>query len=139
MNDIDRQKLLSTAFLDLETMVGGHVMRPMNFASYDVLMRTNNPLVKGDPIADFTPEFSAAVMGFIYTHCAPWPEVVRASLDEKEFRVCSMIFCGDLTPDDYQIAFKRLEQQCKMLEASQVEIVEEIGGKKPLPATNPAS
>ena len=48
MNDTDRQKLLSTAFQDVETVVGGHAMRPLSLASYDVLLRTGNPLVKGE-------------------------------------------------------------------------------------------
>ncbi|MCX6880440.1 MAG: hypothetical protein NTW21_42540 [Verrucomicrobia bacterium] len=48
MNDTDRQQLLSTAFHDVETIVGGHAMRPLSLASYDVLLRTGNPLVKGE-------------------------------------------------------------------------------------------
>lgn len=48
MDDPDRQKLLSTAFHDVETIVGGHSMRPLSLASYDVLLRTDNPLVKGE-------------------------------------------------------------------------------------------
>jgi tetrahydromethanopterin S-methyltransferase subunit G len=40
---------------------------------------------------------------------------------------------------DFQTAFKRLEDQSRELEAAQVETMGDIGGKKPLPATNPAS
>jgi hypothetical protein len=43
----ERQRLLSTAFHDIETFVGGHAMRPLSLASYDVMLRTGNPLVKG--------------------------------------------------------------------------------------------
>jgi hypothetical protein len=86
-----------------------------------------------------TPEFTAALMGFVYAHCAPWPEVVHASFDEQRFREETLIFCGGLTPADFQTAFKRLEEQSKELEAAQVEPSSELGGKKPCPATNPAS
>ena len=48
MDDTDRQKLLSAAFHDVETIVAGHAMRPLSLASYDVLLRTGNPLVKGE-------------------------------------------------------------------------------------------
>ena len=37
---------------------------------------------------------------------------------------------------DFQTAFKRLEEQSRELEAAQVETMGDIGGKKPLPATN---
>ena len=43
----ERQRLLSTAFHDVETIVGGHAMRPLSLASYDVLLRTANPVVEG--------------------------------------------------------------------------------------------
>ena len=139
MNDPDRQKLLSTAFHDVETIVGGHAMRPLSLASYDVLLRIGNPLVKGEMPADGTPEFTSAIMGFVFTHCAPWPEVVRASFDDQRFRESALIFCGGLTPADFQTAFKRLEEQSRELEAAQVETKGELGGKKPLPAANPVS
>jgi hypothetical protein len=139
MNDTDRQKLLSTAFHDVETVVGGHAMRPLSLASYDVLLRTGNPLVKGEMPKDGTPEFTSAIMGFVFTHCAPWPEVVRASFDDQLFRESALIFCGNLTPADFQTAFKRLEEQSRELEAAQVETMGGIGGKKPRRATNPAS
>ena len=48
MNDPDRQQHLSAAFHDVEVIVGGHAMRPLSLASYDVLLRTGNPLVKGE-------------------------------------------------------------------------------------------
>ncbi|MCX6877844.1 MAG: hypothetical protein NTW21_29135 [Verrucomicrobia bacterium] len=32
----------------METIVGGHAMRSLSLASYDVLLRTGNPLVKGE-------------------------------------------------------------------------------------------
>jgi len=139
MNDIDRQTLLSTAFHEAETIVAGHAMRPLSLASYDVLLRTGNPLVKGEMPTDGTPEFTSAIMGFVFTHCAPWPEVVRASFNDQGFRESALIFCGGLTPADFQTAFKCLEEQSRELEAAQVEPMGDIGGKKPLPATNPAS
>ena len=30
-------------------------------------------------------------MGFVYAHCAPWPEVVRASFDGQAFRESALI------------------------------------------------
>ena len=114
-------------------------MRPLSLASYDVLLRTGNPLVKGEMPEEGTPEFTSALMGFVFAHCASWPEVVRASFDDQRFREETLIFCGDLTPADFQIAFKRLEEQSKQLEAAQVEPASELGGKKPPPATSPAS
>ena len=139
MNDTDRQKLLSPAFHDVETIVGGHAMRPLSLASYDVLLRTGNPLVRGEMPKDGTPEFTAAIMGFVFSHCAPWPEVVRASFHDQGFREAALIFCGGLTPGDFQTAFKRLEEQSRELEAAQVETRGDLGGKKPRLATNPAS
>ena len=139
MNDTDRQQHLSAAFHDVEDIVGGHAMRPLSLASYDVLLRTGNPLVKGETPAEGTPEFTSAIMGFVYTHCAPWPEVVRASFNDQTFREAALIFCGGLTPGDFQTAFKRLEEQSRELEAAQVDPVAGIGGKKPRPATSPAS
>ena len=139
MNDTDRQKLFSSAFHDVETIVGGHAMRPLSLASYDVLLRTGNPLVKGEIPTDGTPEFTSSIMGFVFTHCATWPDVVRASFHDQGFREAALIFCGGLTPADFQIAFKRLEEQSRELEAAQVDTMGDIGGKKPLPATSPAS
>jgi len=114
-------------------------MRQLSLASYDVLLRTGNPLVKGETPAEGTPEFTSAIMGFVYTHCAPWPEVVRASFNDQAFREAALIFCGGLTPGDFQTAFKRLEEQSRELEAAQVDHVAGIGGKKPSPATRPDS
>jgi len=139
MNDTDRQRLLSTAFHVVETVVGGHAMRPLSLASYDVMLRTGNPLVKGEMPADGTPEFTSAIMGFVFTHCAPWPDVVRASFDDQRFRESALIFCGGLTPADFQTAFRRLEEQSRELEAAQVQTMGDLAGKKPLPATNPVS
>ena len=139
MNDIDRSSQLSAAFHDVETVVGGHAMRPLSLASYDVLLRTGNPLVKGEAPEEGTPAFTAAIMGFVFTHCAPWPEVVRASFDDQRFREDALIFCGGLTPADFQTAFKRLEEQSRQLESAQVESMGDMAAKKPLPATNPAS
>ena len=139
MNDTDHQIHLSTAFHEVETIIAGHSMRPLSLASYDVLLRTGNPLVKGEMPTDGTPEFTSAIMGFVFTHCAPWPEVVRASFNDQGFRESALIFCGGLTPADFQTAFKRLEEQSRELEAAQVETMGDIGGKKLLPATNPAS
>ena len=139
MNDTDRQKLLSTPFHAVEAIVGGHAMRPRSLASYDVLLRTGNPLVRGEMPKDGTPEFTAAIMGFVYSHCAPWPEVVRASFHDQTFREAALIFCGGLTPADFQTAFKRLEEQSRELEAAQVGTMGDLGGKKPRPAMSPAS
>jgi hypothetical protein len=134
-----RQNLLSAAFHDVETIVGGHAMRPLSLASYDVLLRTGNPLVKGEMPAEGTPDFTSALMGFVFTHCAPWPEVVRASFNDQAFREATLIFCGSLTPADFQAAFQRLEAQSQQLEAAQVEPVSGLPEKKPQPATNPDS
>ncbi len=134
----DREKLLSAAFHEVETIVGGHSMRSLSLASYDVLLRTDNPLVKGEMPEEGTPAFTSALMGFVYTHCAPWPDVVRASFDDQRFREETLIFCGGLTPTDFQTAFKRLEEQSKELEAAQVDPMSGVG-KKPHPATNPDS
>ncbi len=139
MEDPDRQKLLSASFHDVETIIGEHSMRPLSLASYDVLLRTGNPLVKGEMPEEGTPEFTSALMGFVFAHCASWPEVVRASFDDQRFREETLIFCGDLAPADFQTAFQRLEEQSKQLEAAQVEPASELGGKKPSPATSPGS
>jgi hypothetical protein len=139
MNDQDRQQHLSAAFHEVEVIVGGHAMRPLSLASYDVLLRTGNPLVRGETPAEGTPEFTSAIMGFVYTHCAQWPEVVRASFNDQAFREAALIFCGGLTPADFQTAFKRLEEQSRDLEAAQVDPVAGIGGKKLRPATSQAS
>ena len=98
MEDQHRRKLLASAFHDVETIVGAYAMRPLSLASYDVLLRTDNPLVKGEMPSDGTPAFTAAIMGFVYAHCAPWPEVVRASFNDQGFREAALIFCGGLSP-----------------------------------------
>ena len=46
------------------------------------------------------------IMGFVYAHCAPWPEVVRASFNDQGFREAALIFCGGLAPADFQVAFQ---------------------------------
>jgi hypothetical protein len=56
-----------------------------------------------------------------------------------DLRSSLLIFCGGLTPADFQTAFKRLEEQSKELEAAQVETMGGIGGKKPRRATSPVS
>jgi len=139
MEDDTRSKLLSSAFHDVETLVGGHAMRPMSLASYDVMLRTGNPLVKGKVPADGTPEFTAAMLGFVFTHCAPWPEVVRASFDGQAFREAALVFCGALGPADFQAACRALEDQRRQLEAAQVSPAAGTGPKKPRRPTNPAS
>ncbi len=48
----------------------------------------------------------STIRGFVFTHCAPWPEVVRASFDDQQFRESALIFCGGLTPADFQTAFR---------------------------------
>jgi hypothetical protein len=135
MNDTDRTARQSAAFHDLQPSIGGHVMRPLSLASYDVLLRTGNPLIGGETPAEGTPEFTAALIGFVFIHCAPWPDVVRASFDPQRFREESLIFCGCLAPADFKTAFERLEQQSRELEAAQVDPVSGME-KKPLPATS---
>ena len=44
----NREPLLSAAFHEVETIIDGHAMRPLSLASYDILLRTGNPLVKGE-------------------------------------------------------------------------------------------
>ena len=139
MEDDTRPGLLSSAFHDVETLVGGHAMRPMSLASYDVMLRTGNPLVKGQMPEDGTPEFTAAMLGFVFTHCAPWPEVVRASFDGQAFREAALVFCGSLGPADFQAAFRALEDQSRQLEAAQVTPAAGTGPKKPRRPTNQAS
>lgn len=140
MNDSDRPKQLSAAFFDNDPVVGGFPMRPLSLASYDVLLRNDNPLVKGEMPQENTPDFTASIMAFVYAHCAPWPEVVRTSFDPQTFRESALIFCGSLTPADFQIAFKRLEEQSRQLEAAQVETLGDSSAKKPTPpVTNPVS
>ncbi len=140
MNDTERTKLLSAAFAEVETIVGGHALRPLSLATYDVLLRTCNPLVEGKVPKDGTPEFTGAMMGFVYAHCAPWREVVRASFDDQTFREEALIFCGDLTPEDFAVAFRALETQSKQLEAAQARTLGGGGAaKKRRPATNRAS
>ena len=104
-------------------------MRPLSLASSDVLLRTCNPPVRGESPAEGTPEFTGALMGFVYTHCAPWPEVVRASFSDQAFREAALIFCGQLTPADFQTAFGRMEEQGRELEAAQAEPVSGRPGK----------
>jgi len=65
--------------------------------------------------------------------------VVRASFGDQAFREAALIFCGNLTPADFQTAFKRLEEQSQQLEAAQIDPLGGLPGKKPRPATNPAS
>ena len=121
------------------------MMRPLSLATYDVMLRTGNPLIgkaeEGEAapeLKDGTPEFTRAILGFVFIHCGPWPEVVRASFDEQEFREQALIFCGDFTPADFKVAFKRLEQQTSELEAAQAEATG-VRGKKPRRATSPVS
>jgi len=139
MNDNQRETLLSSAFHSKETIVGAHVMRPISLASYDVLLRTGNPIMSGQMPKDGTPEFTSAILGFVFAHCGPWPEVVRASFDEQAYREAALIFCGDLTPDDFKTALSELERQGRQIEAAQTEAVSGIGAKKPRRATNPVS
>ena len=103
------------------------------------MLRTGNPLVKGQMPEDGTPEFTAAMLGFVFTHCAPWPEVVRASFDGQAFREAALVFCGSLGPADFQAAFRALEDQSRQLEAAQVTPAAGTGPKKPRRQTNQAS
>jgi hypothetical protein len=64
------------------------------------------------------------------------PDVVRASFSDQAFREAALIFCGGLTPADFQMAFRRMEEQSRELEAAQVEPVSGRPGKMPVPATN---
>ncbi len=99
----------------------------------------DNPLVKGEMPKDGTPEVTAAIMGFVFAHCVSWPEVALVSFDQQAFREAALIFCGGLTPADFQIAFKRLEEQSRELEAAQVETMGGAGAKKLRRATNRVS
>ena len=139
MNEDTRNGLLSAAFHEEPVVIGNHQMRPLSLATYDVMLRTGNPLVKGEMPEEGSAEYTGALMGFVFTHCAPWPDVVRASFDPQAFREAALIFCGDLTPADFQTAFKRLEEQSRQLEAAQVDAVGTGGKKRSRPATNPAS
>jgi hypothetical protein len=65
--------------------------------------------------------------------------VALVSFDQQAFRESALIFCGGLTPADFQTAFKRLEEQSRELEAAQADPVAGLGGKKPRRATSPAS
>ena len=138
MNDNQRETLLSSAFHTKETHVGAHLMRPISLASYDVLLRTGNPIMSGEMPNDGTPEFTSAILGFVYAHCGPWPEVVRASFDEQEYRESALIFCGDLTPGDFKDALNALEQQGRQIEVAQIEAVG-TGAKKQRRATSRVS
>jgi hypothetical protein len=89
--------------------------------------------------AEGTPEFTGALMGFVYTHCAPWPDVVRASFDLQAFREAALLFCGALAPADFQTAFRRLEEQSRELETAQVDPVGGVPGKIPASATSRAT
>jgi hypothetical protein len=135
----NRDHHLSAAFHDAEIRVGPHRMRPITLASYDVMLRTENPFMSGAMPQDGTPEFTAAVMGFVFAHCAPWPEVVRASFDAQRFREDALLFCGDLEPDAFRSAFEALEAQGAQLSAAQVEVQGGTPGKKSRPATSPAT
>ena len=139
MNDDTRNTLLSAAFHDEAVVIGSHQMRPLSLATYDVMLRTGNPLVKGEMPEEGSAEYTGALMGFVFTHCAPWPDVVRASFDPQAFRESALIFCGDLSPADFQTAFKRLEEQSRQLEAAQVDALGTAGKKRSRPATNRAS
>ena len=75
------------------------------------------------------PVLTSAIIGIVYAHCAPWPEVVRASFHDQGFGEAALIFCGGLTPADFQIAFRRLEEQSRDLEAAQVDPVSGLAGK----------
>ena len=102
-------------------------------------LRTGNPLVKGEMPAEGTPEFTGALLGFVYAHGAPWPDVVRASFDLQTFREAALLFCRVLAPADFQTAFRRLEEQSRELETAQVDPVGGLPGKMAVPATSRAT
>jgi len=129
MNDNQREPLLSSAFHDNETLVGAHVMRPISLATYDVLLRTGNPIMGGQMPKDGTPEFTSSILGFVFAHCGPWTEVVRASFDVQGFREAALIFCGDLTSADFAAALGALETQGRQIGAAQVEVMGGDGKK----------
>ena len=139
MSQDTRSALLSAPFHDAPAIVGGYPMRPLSLASYDVLLRTGNPLVSGAAPAENTPEFTGALLGFVYAHCAPWPDVVRSSFDAQAFREDALIFCGDMDPADFAHAFRQIEAQGKQLGAAQVTPAAGGREKKHRPAMNPAS
>ena len=134
-----RTDLLSAPFHDAECIIGGHRLRPLSLASYDVLLRTGNPLVSGEAPAENTPEFTGALLGFVYAHCAPWPDVVRSSFGAQAFREDALIFCGAMTPADFAAAFAQIEAQGKQLGAAQVTPASGKHEKKPRPATSRGS
>lgn len=136
MNDNRRQDKLSAAFSDVETIIGGHLMRPLSLATYDVMLRTGNPLASGSIPDEGTPELTQAIIAFVFTHAAPWPDVARASFDNQAFREAALIFCGDLTPADFQVAMQSFAEQTSQLQAAQTEVIGETGGKKHGPATS---
>ncbi len=129
----DRSKRLSAPFHPVETLIGQHVLRPLSLATYDVLLRNGNPLVREESEApnEGSPEFTSAIMAFIYTHAAPWPEVVRASFDPQEFRVAALTFCGGLTHADFKLAIDSLNRQTSELQAAQFDPAKDIRAKKP--------
>jgi hypothetical protein len=135
MNESKRDELLSRAFCDARPDIGGHTLRPLSLASFDVLMRTGNPLIGCETPNDGTPEFTAAIMGWTYAHCAPWDEVVKASFDPQEFQLRALVFCGSFTPDHYRAVFRAIEQQGDELSAAQVTAVSS-GSKKKRRATS---
>ena len=133
MNERDKQ--LSAAFHTPEVVIAGRPLRPMSLASYDVLLRLDNPLVKGAELDEDSPELLEALMGYIYAHCAPWREVVTHSFQPGEFRTEALVFCGELTPRDYKAAMDGLREQGRQLEAAQAKQASSIG-KKNHPATS---
>ncbi len=131
MNDIDRSNLLSAPFHNSTALVGQYTMRPLNLASYDVLLRTGNPLFTGGETPnENSAEFTGAVLGFIFAQCAPWPQVVKVSFDAQAFREASLIFCGEISPAEINLAINTLKQQARELEAAQVDILHDPSEKK---------
>lgn len=134
----DRDQKLSEAFHEEGLTIGGLTLRPMTIATLDVMLRTGNPLAKGEEPEDGTPELTGALSNFIFTHAGNWPEVVRASFDEQRFKEEALIFCGTLTHLDYKKAFDYLREQAEQMEAAQVDPDETKPGKAEA-VTNPAS
>lgn len=134
----NRDTALSAAFQQPDVTIAGHAMRPLSLASYDVLLRLQNPLVMGADLQEGTPDMNAALMGYVYTHCAPWREVVTNSFDPEAFRLESIVFCEPVTPDEFAAAMASMESQANQLEAAQAQPTSSAG-KKNHPATSPAT
>ena len=135
MDDHTRETLLSSAFHDVGPVISGCKLRPLSLATFDVLLRTGNPLIGGTTPPEGTPEYNEAVFGYTYAHAGRWPEIARASFNPQEFREKALIFCGRFTPEDYRTVGKAIEDQGRQLGAAQVTSAATGGKKKWLPSS----